>query len=256
MIMPSGSATCMNADRELGVRESLVAHRGLAARFPENTLASVRGALHAGATRVEIDVQLCADGVPILMHDATLERLCGDVRPVAAVRSLELPALRASERGRFGERFATEPVATLAEFAREMSAHGAHAYVELKRESIEVFGAARVLAAIEAPLAPLVGQCTLISFDLAILALARERLPHAVGPVLTSGSELRSPQVAALSPSVVFCDDRKLPTGPLHAPAPICVYEVSSGTRARELAARGVALFETFDVERLLRELA
>ena len=246
----------MNADREVGVRERLVAHRGLAARFPENTLSAVRGALHAGATRVEIDVQLCADGVPILMHDATLERLCGDARTVAEVRSAELRALRASESGRFGARFADEPVATLAEFTREIASAGAHAYVELKRESIERFGAERVLEAIEAPLAPLVGHCTLISFDFGILAQARERLPHPVGPVVSSAADLGSPHVAALSPSVLFCDDRKLPTGPLHAPAPICVYEVPSGARARELAARGVALFETFDVERLLRELA
>ena len=246
----------MKPDRELELRERLVAHRGLAARFPENTRASVRGALDAGARRVEIDVQLCADGVPVLMHDGTLERLCGDPRRVADVSSAELARLRAAERGRFAERFATEPIATLSDFAREIAAAGAHAYVELKRESIEHFGAEAVLAALEVPLRPLTGRCTLISFDLALLELARTRLPHPVGPVLTSGSELASARIAALSPSVIFCDHRKLPPGPLRAPAPLCVYEIASGAHARELAIRGVSLFETFDVERLLRELA
>jgi len=256
MMMPSSRATCMNGRRDPSFRERLVAHRGLAARCPENTLASVRGALAAGATRVEIDVQLSADAVPILMHDGDLRRMCGDPRAVADVPALELAQLRAAEAGRFGARFASERVATLAEFAHEIAGAGAHAYVELKSESIARFGAAAVLAAIEAPLRPLAGHCTLISFDLTILALARTRLPHPVGPVLTAGSELCAPYIAALAPSVLFCDDRKLPAGPLDAPAPLCIYEVSSAARARELAARGVALFETFDVERLARELA
>ncbi len=246
----------MKPDRELDPRERLVAHRGLAARFPENTRASVRGALDAGARRVEIDAQLCADQVPVLMHDGTLERLCGHPRRVADVSSAELAGLRAAERARFAAHFATEPVATLADFARDIAATGAHAYVELKRESIEHFGAEAVLAALEVPLRPLTGRATLISFDLATLELARASLPHPVGPVLTSGSELASARIAALSPSVIFCDHRKLPRGPLRAPAPLCVYEIASGAHARELAARGVALFETFDVERLLRELA
>ncbi|MBM3989800.1 MAG: glycerophosphodiester phosphodiesterase [Planctomycetes bacterium] len=255
MMMPSPRATCMSTGRDPSWRERLVAHRGLAARFPENTLASVRGALAAGATRVEIDVQLCADSVPILMHDGDLRRLCGDPREVARVPSSELSHLRAAEAGRFGARFASERVATLREFARQIADAGAHAYVELKRESIAHFGAAAVLAAIEAPLSPIEGRCTLISFDFDILALARTRLPHPVGLVLGAGAELCAPHVAALAPSVLFCDDRKLPAGPLHAPAPLCVYEVSSAARARELAERGVELFETFDVERLAREL-
>lgn len=244
----------MTPDRELEPRDRLVAHRGLSARFPENTLAAVRGALQAGIRRVEIDVQLCSDGIPILMHDGTLERLCGDPRRVADVSSADLASLRARERGRFGDRFATEPVATLSDFALEIAHARAHAYVELKSESVERFGADRVLSALEEPLGPLAGRCTLISFDLALLELARTRLPHPVGPVLTSGLELASARIAALAPSVIFCDHRKLPPGPLHAPAPLCVYEVATGAQARELATRGVALFETFDVERLLRE--
>lgn len=47
----------------------LVAHRGCAARYPENTLAAVAAALQEGACCVEVDVQLSADRVPVLMHD-------------------------------------------------------------------------------------------------------------------------------------------------------------------------------------------
>ncbi|RPK49647.1 Glycerophosphoryl diester phosphodiesterase [Streptomyces sp. ADI93-02] len=58
-----------------------VAHRGDPYRARENTLPSIRSAVEQGADAVEIDVRLTRDGVPVLLHDATLERLWGhDVR--------------------------------------------------------------------------------------------------------------------------------------------------------------------------------
>ncbi|MFF2964618.1 glycerophosphodiester phosphodiesterase [Streptomyces sp. NPDC057963] len=54
-----------------------VAHRGDPYRVRENTLLSIRSALDRGADAVEIDVRVTRDGVPVLLHDATLERLWG-----------------------------------------------------------------------------------------------------------------------------------------------------------------------------------
>ncbi|MFJ2091854.1 glycerophosphodiester phosphodiesterase [Streptomyces sp. NPDC087901] len=58
-------------------RVTAVAHRGDPYRVRENTLPSVRSALERGADAVEIDVRVTRDGVPVLLHDATLERLWG-----------------------------------------------------------------------------------------------------------------------------------------------------------------------------------
>ena len=55
----------------------LIAHRGWAYRYPENTLPAIAGALGAGARYVEFDVQITADGVPVLFHDSTLDRTAG-----------------------------------------------------------------------------------------------------------------------------------------------------------------------------------
>lgn len=60
-----------------------VAHRGDPYHHRENTLASVRSALRKGADAVEVDVRLTVDGVPVLLHDPTLERLWGRPEPVA-----------------------------------------------------------------------------------------------------------------------------------------------------------------------------
>ncbi|MFD5782663.1 glycerophosphodiester phosphodiesterase [Streptomyces sp. NPDC126933] len=54
-----------------------VAHRGDPYRVRENTLPSVRSALERGADTVEVDVRLTRDGVPLLLHDSSLERLWG-----------------------------------------------------------------------------------------------------------------------------------------------------------------------------------
>nr|WP_203610149.1 MULTISPECIES: glycerophosphodiester phosphodiesterase [unclassified Streptomyces] len=70
-----------------------VAHRGDPYRVRENTLASLRSALGRGADAVEIDVRLTRDGVPVLLHDATLKRLWKHERPLAALSRDEVRGL-------------------------------------------------------------------------------------------------------------------------------------------------------------------
>ena len=69
----------------------VIGHRGAAAYAPENTLASFREARRRGATWVETDVVLTSDGVPILMHDASLKRTTGIDRLVVETPRAELP---------------------------------------------------------------------------------------------------------------------------------------------------------------------
>jgi glycerophosphoryl diester phosphodiesterase len=70
----------------------VIGHRGAAAYAPENTLASFREARRRGATWVETDVVLTADGVPILMHDNSLKRTTGIDRLVAETPRADLPS--------------------------------------------------------------------------------------------------------------------------------------------------------------------
>ncbi|MFJ9926595.1 glycerophosphodiester phosphodiesterase [Streptomyces misionensis] len=70
-----------------------VAHRGDPYRFRENTVDSLRSALDRGADVVEIDVRLTRDGVPVLLHDDTLERLWELDRPLGALSAEEVRAL-------------------------------------------------------------------------------------------------------------------------------------------------------------------
>lgn len=57
------------------MRNICVAHRGFSSKAPENTLAAIRMAIALPYVHwIEIDVQLSKDGVPIVIHDYTLDR--------------------------------------------------------------------------------------------------------------------------------------------------------------------------------------
>lgn len=64
-------------------RFDLQAHRGGAGLVVENTLAAFRSALAIGVTTLECDVNISADGVPMVTHDrVVLARKCRDTTPV------------------------------------------------------------------------------------------------------------------------------------------------------------------------------
>ncbi len=67
------------------------AHRGAKAYAPENTIEAFALALRLGATGLESDVWVTADGVPVLDHDGVVRRTFGRSRPIAEFRRSELP---------------------------------------------------------------------------------------------------------------------------------------------------------------------
>jgi glycerophosphoryl diester phosphodiesterase len=73
----------------------VAAHRAAHDIFPENSLAAIERAIVLGVDIIEIDVRLTRDGVPILMHDDTVDRMTdgtGKVRELtfAQVRELHM----------------------------------------------------------------------------------------------------------------------------------------------------------------------
>jgi glycerophosphoryl diester phosphodiesterase len=81
------------------------AHRGGAALAPENTLAAFDRGVAAGADGIELDVHLSADGVPVVIHDGTLERTTGDAGKVTARTAAELARIDAGYRFSDGTAF-------------------------------------------------------------------------------------------------------------------------------------------------------
>jgi glycerophosphoryl diester phosphodiesterase len=108
----------------------LLAHRGGGALAPENTLAGLRLAARLGYAGTEFDVKLSAEGVPVLMHDDTLDRTTSGFGPVAGAGLAELQDLDAGSW--FGRAFAGERVPTYEAAAEACRALGLWANVEIK----------------------------------------------------------------------------------------------------------------------------
>lgn len=237
----------------------LVAHRGNATDFPENTLPALKSALDAGIGWVELDVQLSADRVPFVIHDATLERTTratGDLRTMAASA---LAGVDAGEPSRFGDRHLATPLPRLAEFATLLAQYpAAQAFIELKRASLQLHGRAACIDRVFEALAPVAARCVIISFDERAVAMARERTGLRIGWVLRNYDRDRLEALAALAPDFAFVNYQKLPDDQARLPAGSwrwAVYEVEDGRRALLEHARGVALVESMAPLRVLQDL-
>lgn len=157
----------------------VIAHRGDSAHRPENTLASFASALEAGAQLVELDVQATRDGVPVVLHDPTLDRTTTGRGPVREKSLVEVRALSAGYPARFGDAYAGERVPTLAEALAFLRGR-ARVMVEIKGESVgddaEAGIEARTVA--EVRKAGMVGEVAFLSFDRRALLRCREQAPE------------------------------------------------------------------------------
>jgi glycerophosphoryl diester phosphodiesterase len=90
-----------------------VAHRGASRDRPENTLAAFDEALLQGCDAIELDLRLSADGVPVVCHDESVERLGHGPRRVA---DLDFARLRELDAGAwFDKRWAGQHIPSLDE---------------------------------------------------------------------------------------------------------------------------------------------
>jgi len=75
----------------------IIGHRGASAYAPENTHAAFRMAYDGAADGIELDVRLARDGVPVVIHDATLDRTALARGEVESYTSAELAEFRVGE---------------------------------------------------------------------------------------------------------------------------------------------------------------
>ena len=93
---PRTARTVAPAPRRSGRHAVVIAHRGASAHHPENTLPAFMAAWDGGAQWVEADTQPTADGVPVLLHDADLDRTTSGSGPV---RGLDVDAVTSVDAG-------------------------------------------------------------------------------------------------------------------------------------------------------------
>jgi len=235
----------------------LIAHRGNARDFPENTLPALRSAVELGVRFLEFDVHLSGDGVPVVIHDHELLRTAGIPGSVFDHPVAELGRIEVNEAERLGGRFNGVMIPTLAEvveFLKER--HEITAFVEIKRASLRRFGHEQVVARVLEILKPVRSRCVVISFDLPAVHMARQHGSFAIGWVLSEYDGHARLKFEALKPQFLFCDHEKLPLGSerlWRGPWRWAIYEVESVELALSLAERGVDFIETMAVKPMIQ---
>ena len=244
----------MNAARLI----HLVAHRGNAAEFPENTLPAFVSALELGVRFLELDVQLSRDGVPVVIHDHLLARTTGLPGSVFEHDAAELTAMEAADTQRFGDRFNGTRLPLLRDVLGLLARRPeVTLFIEIKRASLGAFGHDQVVSQVLEVIKPWRTQCVVISFDLAAVHRARRLGGAPIGWVLESCDDHSRLKFEALQPEYLFCNHERLPArGRLrHGPWRWVIYEVAQLPLALDLAARGADYIETMAVRTMSNSL-
>jgi glycerophosphoryl diester phosphodiesterase len=221
-----------------------IAHRGASAAAPPNTLAAFDVAVQLGADGIEFDVRLCADGVPVVIHNGTVDATTDGSGAVADMTLSELKRLDAGSW--FDPAFAGERIPALTEVLEALGGRML-LNVELKGGSLLNDRLERAVAnAIE--VYDLAEHVHLSSFNPLILRRLQGHAPHlSTGLLCTSPAWLKAaigravaPQgLAALHPHHTLVDEGYVHWARQHGYR-IYVWTVDDPTEMRRLIRAGV----------------
>jgi glycerophosphoryl diester phosphodiesterase len=226
--------------------DRLIAHRGYAGRYPENTMPAIEAALAAGARNIELDLQLTADRVPVLFHDSDLFRIMGVSGSVGEITASEFLAKEAAYRARFGGKFTGTRPATLEHVLTTIAAHHeVTLFLEIKPVTLELFGVEETIEIVLNAVRRINNPLVLLSFILAAVQLVREQSSYPTGWVLDRFDDEHRDRAGALQPDFLFCNKDKIHTALWPGVWQWIVYEVETAGSAFEWLSRGAHYVES-----------
>ncbi len=194
---------------------SLIAHRGLPAEFPENSLAGIQAALEAGAEGVELDIQFTRDGVPVLYHDENMQRLSGVDCSIFDLTIDALQRHRIILNKENSQEKVSAPIATLRDLVGLIADWPERRFfVELKRQSAEYFGVEPCVEKITQLIRPVATSCIPLSFNQEAVTAFRRQNGSDVGWVVHEWTDAQHRIADTIQPEFLFCNIKKLPDDP------------------------------------------
>ena len=234
----------------------IIAHRGYSSRAPENTLAAIDLAIHAGADAIEWDVHVAACGTPVLFHDVNLSRTSNGVGPV---RRRTLAQLQTLDAGKwFGPGFAGERIPSLAQALDRTKGRVRRVYTEVKgfRELEDLDRMVDIVRKAER-----IGDNVFISLDWAILdRIAGRDAAVGIGYIVDAAERYDEALARASSDNRSLIDleyhlvleHPDFAARALEKGIAIAVWTVDEPADADQLRAAGVTRFTTNQVDALL----
>jgi glycerophosphoryl diester phosphodiesterase len=224
----------------------LIAHRGYAGRYPENTIPAIEAALAAGARNIELDLQLTADRIPVLFHDRDLFRIMGLSGSVGKITASEFLAKEAAYRSRFGGKFTGTRPAALEQVLTTLAAHPEITlFLEIKPVTLEQFGVEETIQIVLNAVARIINPLVLLSFSQTAVQVVREQASYPTGWVLDRFDDEHLDRAGHLQPDFLFCNKDKIHMTLWPGVWQWIVYEVESIDTAREWLSRGVRYVES-----------
>ncbi len=225
----------------------IVAHRGFSAIAPENTLFAFAAAIERGADSLEFDVQLSRDGVPVVIHDATLDRIGGTP---GLVREKTLEQLKAIDVGSwFDGQFSGERIPTLEEALAAAKPIKKYIYFDVKPHcewaDAEVGEFVKMLHE-----GKWENRCVVSSFNERFVERVRQRAPEFASGYIVASAEAYQSQLekaAAAGNSVMISLYELLLENPALVEisrsqgVDVVAWTVDNLEEVRQLAARGVS---------------
>lgn len=229
-------AAAQNEEVFMFSRPFIWAHRGASCEAPENTIEAFIRAAELGADGIELDVHLSRDGVPVVIHDDTVDRTTNGRGPVTDLTYDELSRLDAGSW--FSSCHASEPVPGLSDVLQIFSGH-LRINIEIKEARA---GEAVLTILSDFPRADVV----ISSFDPELLRVMRRlapALPLAV--LLDRGNWRRAVKLALELGAIAFHPNAALVSRPLIAACrasnlPVHTWTVDDTGLVRSLQRAGI----------------
>ncbi|KAJ8956498.1 hypothetical protein NQ318_019216 [Aromia moschata] len=115
-----------------------VAHRGAGLDAPENSLQAFKLCSEKGCDAIEFDVQLTSDGIPIVFHDSTLERMTDLSLAINQSKWEQLSSVDISVKHPFKDRFSNTNIPTLDQAISQMLACGQRMFIDIKDNNTKI----------------------------------------------------------------------------------------------------------------------
>lgn len=154
-----------NECRDINVRS--IAHRGASSYAPENTMPAFQLAKELGFSCVETDIRFTRDGIPVCLHDGSIDRTSNGTGEIG---NLTLEEVRQYDFGAWKDsQYAGTSIPTFEEFLLLCKNIGLHPYIEMKEGTS---GQIRSLVDLVSRCG-MRGKVTWISFDSSLLSAVR-----------------------------------------------------------------------------------